>query len=602
MRFFAPATPLHTRVPLLPLSAAFTLAWTAADAGAVILQNDHVAFEFRPENYELARIADKDHDYVLRFQQGTALWRCMTMNAQLRPPQRADWDRDFGQIDSDHGHPAISHTLERAGATQILQLNWTDLSLPFGDRGAVTVEIRLNDAATAARMGIRITTEGEHDALWRYDFPAFTLNGIDGDPGNDLAAVPLRSGVVVPNPSQHKVVGAFNDDIEPLSSSHGGFPGIWEMQWMQVYDSDSEHGIFCRTTDDRAYRKAMTMAPNNGGVVLFYRHHTENGVLPNRRVEMPYQVLVGPFAGDWYAAAKEYRRWYLQTPWARRGPLRERPDFPHDLAENLNLMLYTEASDIGPELVASSLRWQQFMAEGESDPGTLLNHIRGNFEEVPEPHLDDTAIAGLHQLVDAGMRTAIYTRALGWHWTQEDDEFGTRELAAVRTLNQERVYSDIFQFWTMCPAEQIWQEKYAHAVNYLVHNGATDLYCDLNPAAHLCYNFRHSHPKGGGDWWIQGYRRQTQIARHVARATSPDFLMTAEHRNEATLDLFDGVTMNYWTYQDHVVRARTDGGIPTPILPAIIHDRILTLGGTMVSYDRITSDHFRFAQGWAKRK
>jgi hypothetical protein len=591
---FSPRERSGSSRPAFALALALAFGLDPGSASAVILQNSRVALEFRPDSYELARIADKEHDYVLHFQPRTALWRLLTLDARLRPPQRADWDEDFRQIDADHPRGLASHTLERQGATQILRIDWRDLTLPFGDSGEVEVEVRLHDDASVARMGIRITTHGTQDALWRYDFPAFTLEGIGGDPENDLAAVPLRSGVLVPNPSQNKVVGAFNDDIAALSSSHGGYPGIWEMQWIQIYDADSEHGIFCRTSDQQAYRKAMTVAPNKGGVVVFYRHHTENGVVPNRSVEMPYQVVLGPFSGDWYDAAKHYREWYLTTPWARRGVLSERPDFPHDLAEDLNLLLYTEVRDIGEQFVASHLRWQQF-----AGAGTLLSHIRGYFEEVPDPYLPDNSIEDLNTLVAAGIRTAIYTRALGWHWPQEDDEEGTRELAAVRTLNQEKVYSELFQFWTMCPAEEIWQEKYGRAVNYLVHNGATDLYCDLNPAAHLCYNVGHEHPKGGGDWWIQGYRRQTQLARHVGRATSPDFLITAEHRNEATLDLFDGVTMNYWTYQDHVVRGRTEGGIPTPILPAVIHDRILTLGGTMVSYDRITGDHFRFAQGWA---
>jgi hypothetical protein len=49
---------------------------------------------------------------------------------------------------------------------------------------------------------------------------------------------------------------------------------------------------------------------------------------PVREYELPGDAVIGPFAGDWFDAAQIYRKWAVTAPWAGKGPIHQREDYP----------------------------------------------------------------------------------------------------------------------------------------------------------------------------------------------------------------------------------------------------------------------------------
>ena len=71
---------------------------------------------------------------------------------------------------------------------------------------------------------------------------------------------------------------------------------------------------------------------SSGGGRVYVGDATAHGVsvfataVPGER-QLEYEVVLGSFEGDWYAAAERYRQWSHRQPWAGR-PLHRRRDVP----------------------------------------------------------------------------------------------------------------------------------------------------------------------------------------------------------------------------------------------------------------------------------
>ena len=47
----------------------------------------------------------------------------------------------------------------------------------------------------------------------------------------------------------------------------------------------------------------------------------------------PGDIVIGPFHGDWYDAARLYRKWAVTAPWCAKGPIYKRKDYPQWFAD-----------------------------------------------------------------------------------------------------------------------------------------------------------------------------------------------------------------------------------------------------------------------------
>jgi len=101
---------------------------------------------------------------------------------------------------------------------------------------------------------------------------------------------------------------------------------------------------------------------------------------------MPYDHIVGVFAGDWYDASKIYRDWALQQDWVRKGTLYSRTDIP-DWFKNIAVVqkakthtgsypvdsIYDYAVDLAGRMAGTlAVVWYGWGASGTDDYPPLL--------------------------------------------------------------------------------------------------------------------------------------------------------------------------------------------------------------------------------------
>jgi len=557
---------------------------------APMLENDHVRLTFHPSNYALTEMADKLNGFDVSFATNTPLWRMLSFDATaLAGP--VVWTQHFADVWATDA-PVVAtrnHYLEDTGPEQILHLDWTDVPLPFGGRATVNAEVRLSDDSPESVWSIDVRTTGSTDALWRVTFPVVLLNPIGGNAADDVAAVPIRSGLLVPNPHVNKVTGfspfapggprygpseIHPDAANVFKSALGGVhPGRWEMQWMHVYDGNTHNGVFLRSTDTNGYIKAITMFPLVSGTLLHWQHYPENNTSVARAYSPPYDVRLRPLSGDWFDSAKLYRSWLTSQVWCANGPLIDNPDFPHPDTNGLHVgagITATEAAFTNvAALMDACLEWQTFFG---ADHGTC--HPREWGGPVPYPHFSTFFTDAVAALNSNGWRSLPYTGSWLWNTSAGDDAAGTLEAAAGITLNGERNTELRWHAYAMCPAVTNWRDKYIALTDALLARGTTDQYCDLYPMARLCYATNHNHAGGGGNYWIEGYRAMVAEARAHTRTNHTDAAWMPEHRSELGLDLFDYYWVQYWTYLTNVFKGPVSAGVPVPIIAATVHDYI----------------------------
>jgi len=313
------------------------------------LENAFVRLDFNGANYALTNIVDKTTGAEFGLGANAPLWQMLLLDRSALSSQVV-WAQHFADVwaTDTNAAPTRNHYLEDTASEQILHLDWTDVPLPHGGTATVNAEVRLLDDSAESAWTIAVDTTGPTDALWRVTFPLVLLKPIGGDNTDDIAAVPIRSGLLVPDPHINKVAG-FSPYDAPLrygpseiapdandifkSALGGVHPGRWEMQWMHVYDDASRNGLFLRSTDTNGYVKALTLCPVHQaspiGTLVHWQHYPENNTAATRNYTPPYDVRLRPMSGDWFDAARLYRSWLTSQVWCAEGPLIDNPDFPH---------------------------------------------------------------------------------------------------------------------------------------------------------------------------------------------------------------------------------------------------------------------------------
>jgi len=562
-----------------------------------VLENAYVRLGFNGANYALTNILNKTAGVELSFGANAPLWQILLLNRSALSDQVV-WAQHFADVWATDANatPTRNHYLEDTGPEQILHLDWTDVPLPYGGTATVNAEVRLPDDTAESVWTIAVETTGPTDALWRVTFPLVLLKPIGGDNTDDIAAVPIRSGLLVPDPHTNKVAG-FSPYDAPLrygpseiapdandifkSALGGVHPGRWEMQWMHVYDDGSRDGLFLRSTDTNGYIKALTMCPvyqaSPIGTLLHWQHYPGNNTVTARDYTPPYDVRLRPISGDWFDAARLYRSWLTSQVWCARGPLIDNPDFPHPDTNSPPVGVGMTVKCGGPNptfpsvgaMIEACEEWETFFgAEGG------MGFLREWGWPVTDPYFRPYFTNAVAALNANGWSVLPYTGSWLWNTNAADDAAGTLAASAGATLNGGWNTENRWHAYTMCPAAAKWRDKYVSLTDDLQVLGCTHQYCDLYPIARLCYATNHNHTGGGGNYWIEGYRAMVAEARAHTRSNHAEAAWMPEHRSELGLDLFDHYWVQYWTYLENVFKGFVPAGVPVPIIAATVHDYI----------------------------
>ena len=254
-----------------------------------------------------------------------------------------------------------------------------------------------------------------------------------------------------------------------------------------------------------------------------------------------YPVCVACYKGDWWQAAKLYRKFALRQPWTAKGPICRRADYPKTMSETplwINIHgdsvvatnTLATAKKVYPDF-ATGLHWHRWNL-----PGHDVNYPE-YFPAVPGV---SNAVAACRAM---GQMPMIYTNGrlwdagtMGWRFAQPYATVQDGGTPYIERYGNKRAQG------VMCPYTREWQDVMNELARRITgpEIGAPGLFMDQIGAAapKLCFNPAHGHALGGGTYWFEGYRKL--LAQAHATTFANGAFLTTEGSAEPWMDNVDG--------------------------------------------------------------
>lgn len=499
--------------------------WTIAAVmlGAELdrLTDDRQELLFAPQGLSLTRLLDKSlaYDHLAGAGTSPALWQIDVRTAgQTTSLSPGDAGRFHAQ----------SVTEPQFG----LRLAWSGFAAS-ANVSEVIVTVWLEADRPASRWAIEVKKSAASE-LEKIRFPR--VGSFRPQPEERLA-VPTWTGRLCDTPR-----ALLAGEKQAGRRVEWSYPGELSLQCAAWY-REGGPGLYLACNDTAAHRKTLAFwgAPNelaHGELV----HLPEGQAAAVEHYQLPYQVLLESFAGDWFTAAERYRAWGLEQAWSRNSRLR-----------------------LGrvPEWVVQTGAWvwNRGRSEGVLPPALALQQEIGlpvqvfwhwwhgcaydiGFPEYlpPREGADEFRTAVMNAR-HAGSHAMVYMNQRLWgmstrSWTDE----GAAEFAVKGPDGAIRpeVYNvfDPQPCAAMCIGTSFWRDKYAGLAEQAIGLGVEAIYMDQACLSLACYDPTHGHRVGGGTYWIDGFR---QLAQDIRRRAGADrqIALAGEGCGEAWLDSLD---------------------------------------------------------------
>ncbi len=478
------------------------------------------------------------------------------------------------------------------------------------------VEFSVRAAALDRFSRWRLTVENGADLeIVHVEFPfVVCADDLGGRPDDTVVVLPqgYGSGRVIRNPRRDSVAAspALGTDTAAawdLTRGDGHYPGLTYAQFLACHNEWAGLYLACEdTSGGTKLLKAVHRAP---GLRVGVAHVGDWPCRGTRCLE--YDVVMGSFAGDWYAAAGLYRDWSLQQKWGV--PLHRRPDVPAWL---LGSPVYVtvhpewncrERLDLHPpvmpcpEFVPFDRRLPPLLGRIAERVDAPLAVILMGWERAGAwVYPDSLPWAGGEASVRA---FAGWARSRGWHvgtfcsgsrWAighagsgydgTADYQARGGEQSVCRTPRGDPVREGWDASWRpsyeCCLAEELTRRLAADHVRHLVDWGLESLqFFDQNNGAATfpCYAGSHGHAPVPGQWMAERMAQAIGELRHVAEAAGePGVVQSSESGvNEYCLPLFQ-----LTEFRLHVPGPGSDDGLLShiPLYQFLFHECIVIQG------------------------
>ncbi len=334
-----------------------------------------------------------------------------------------------------------------------------------------------------------------------------------------------------------------------------------------------EAGLYIAAHDpDQRYKRLVIQADHG----VRFDTVVENAGIVGKAAEGPrYAVTVAAYRGDWWQAAKMYRDWALRQKWAKKGPIAKRADYPKSLVDTDLLFRFNEKDPVAMSNNVVALKrlypdlnfaihwyfWSQqpycvnFPEFFPALPGvkrTVAFAKRSGIKMIPyvDPRLWDMDLAS-------------------WAYAKHD---ACRDMDGNPSVE---VYFPKHRLAVMCPVGEAWRETAMKMTTDAIMSpdecingcGFDGIYHDQVACSRQipCWADDHLHPKGGGHWWADGYRRAFAAIHDWCSRRGA--MVLSEGTGDMCLDQIDGFLKASGIRQDEV-----------PFYPAVYSGRAIYYG------------------------
>ena len=424
------------------------------------------------------------------------------------------------------------------------------------------------------------------EALLRGRIKATTKNGSSG-----LLAVtfPVVKGIQPLTPQSHQDAILHTQSFgrktpSPLVSGEASVTACPPGMQFTALTGDGM-GLYFGEEDGQANRKQLTWTADADTKSLGFSINHQvlgwGGHEPVREYQSPGDIVLGSFQGNWYDAARIYRKWAITAPWCSKGPIYKRTDYPKWFIKAPYWTIGYMPHESGIE---DEIKKQAFF-----EVPTMISHIYNYYftrhldDRYPEyfpPRLGSDGFEKAVKLLQSkGIRVVPYIN--GSMWDTDTDSYrlerakekGASWPSPTTKVTISTTYGDGASLAFMCPGSPFWRNKMWSAVVELVGKyGADGIYFDFltnhnADGSRNCYNKEHGHPICGGNFWAKAVHDLYEGARKIAKELNPEAMITGEGVGEYCIDVHDTFLCN------SVV------GSTAPLFQAVYHGYANLYGG-----------------------
>ncbi len=398
------------------------------------------------------------------------------------------------------------------------QLTWRNINIGE-EKGVldISVTVELSDDSPLSLWRISVNNRSKVYGLWEIHFPLFSPLG-----------EPKEVDVAVPRSNWGLLYRKWEGNVS------GYYPSCdWPMQFVSLNKRDS--GLYLACYDPQAWTKSFSYKP---GSQFYFNVWAENmGIAGSDFHSFPFAI--GVFQGNWIKACKLYREWAIRNaPWTKKGPLTKRKDTP-EIIKNLGLWMLgggTKEEVIPPMLKAKEffqvpigIHWYNWHQIGFDTEYPNYFPYKPGFPQ------------GVKELTNRGIIAMPYIN--GRLWDSSLDSFKNEAIVWATKNSAGEPYIEVYnpqvKHAVMCPYTTFWQNKVNGIVERLIKEcGVNAIYIDQIGAAGsvLCFDKNHTHPIGGGGYWVSGYR---ELLKKVKEKCAGGVAITTENNAEPYMDGVD---------------------------------------------------------------
>ena len=344
-------------------------------------------------------------------------------------------------------------------------------------------------------------------------------------------------------------------------------------------------GLYFAEEDGEANRKEFVWTPDDdtGTLAFTISHPVLNWGAddPVREYTLPGDAVLGPFQGDWYDAARIYRKWALTAPWCAKGLIYEREDYPKWLINAPYWTIGYLGSESGikremdthafyeiPTMAVHAYDWFFGMRQGDRRP------------EYFPPKLGSQGFKqAVTQLQEKGIRVVPYIDGFLVEWNADTYRMkdGDNTMAIWDSNGKATRVAVYHHYDTLaCPASPQRRTDVLEIARELARCGVDGMYFDwLSINTHDCFNPAHGHPIAGGNFWTKSVHDLYEQVRAECKKLNPEFLLTGEDIAEYCIDVQD----------TFLCMGKTASN--APVFPAVYHGYANVFGGDQNKWSAI---------------
>jgi hypothetical protein len=500
----------------------------------------------------------------------------------------------------------ISWRREGNATKSVLHLEWKKIDARE-DKGVMDVEVTVTLRADDPISYWRINTLNRSPyGTGRRHYPRFPRYGIERVRFPLLALAPIENAEdnVFLSPAYRGELfpGPFRDGYNTTAF----YPHNFNMQFQALYNKKHKSGLYLGTQDPSASFMVYDIRHRASKILWTPGHFPPNITFAGQDFNLPYDVVVGPYQGDWYDACQRYRAWAQKQFWCSKGKLAQRQDIPawykhtplffyaqlgdsaegtHNLDENLviaeqHFHEFLQWAEIPlpanfyqltrriPGLSAYDLPLSVYRAPRPGRWAGFSSHEvhAGNYPDIPVLPGVSAAVGRLRQaggmvcpylpleIFDAGPTNNAPRAAEAAPNLVRDLYGATRRWGTNGALQA-------------CVVTPWWRNRLKETCELMMEReNVSGFYLDVLQGCSLpCYWTPHGHTAAGGDSMTRGMHELVEMVTNAVKAKDSEAITTGENSAENMIDVTDGILqvslfsrntapLFATVYQDYILR------------------------------------------------